>query len=90
MMSATAAKTGWMGTFSPVTFSHLLKQVADESRSGAFQIVSGNRIKTVHVDKGAISFATSNVRNDRLGESMLAHDSISTTDYKVASQRNAR
>ena len=87
MMSATAAKTGWMGTFSPVTFSNLLKQVAAESQSGAFQIVSGNRIKTVHVDKGAISFATSNVRNDRLGESMLAHDSISTTDYKVASQR---
>ena len=86
-MSATAAKTGWMGTFSPVTFSNLLKQVAAESQSGAFQIVSGNRIKTVHVDKGAISFATSNVRNDRLGESMLAHDSISTTDYKVASQR---
>ena len=87
MMSATAAKLGWMGNFSPVTFSHLLKQVADESRSGAFQIVSGDSIKTVHVDRGAVRFATSNVRDDRLGESMLAHDSISTTDYRVASQR---
>ena len=87
MMTATAAKSGWMGTFSPVTFSHLLKQVADESRSGAFQIVSGNRIKTVHVDRGAVRFATSNVRDDRLGESMLAHDSISTTDYRAASQK---
>ena len=87
MMSATAAKSGWMGTFSPVTFSHLLKQVADESRSGAFQIVSGDRIKTVHVDRGAVRFATSNVRDDRLGESMLAHESISTTDYRAASQK---
>ncbi len=87
MMSATAAKPGWMGNFSPVTFSHLLKEVADESRSGAFQIVSGDSIKTVHVDKGAVRFATSNVPDDRLGASMLAHDSISKMDYQIASQK---
>ncbi len=87
MMSATAAKSGWTGTFTPVTFSHLLKLVADESRSGAFQIVSGDRIKTIRVDRGAVRFATSNVRDDRLGESMLAHHSISAKDYRVASQK---
>jgi len=76
-----------MGTFSPVALGLVLKRVVDESRSGDLQVVSGNRVKTIRVEKGAIRFAVSNLREDRLGESMLSHDCISSNDYHVASER---
>ena len=60
---------------------------ADERRSGELQIVSGNWIKTIRVDDGAVRFAKSNMRQDRLGESMLAHEGISKIDYRLASER---
>jgi hypothetical protein len=76
-----------MGTFSPVAFTNVLKRVADEGRTGELQVVSGNWIKTIRVDDGAVRFAKSNMRRDRLGESMLAHDGISKGDYHLASER---
>ncbi len=76
-----------MGAFSPVAFTNVLKRVADEGRSGELQIVSGNWIKTIRVDDGAVRFAKSNMRQDRLGESMLAHECISKGDYRLASER---
>lgn len=86
-MTSVAAESGWMGAFSPVVFANVLKRVADEGRSGELQVVSGNWIKTIRVDDGAVRFAKSNMRRDRLGESMLAHDGISKGDYRLASER---
>ena len=86
-MTSVATESGWMGAFSPVAFTNVLKRVADEGRSGELQIVSGNWIKTIRVDDGAVRFAKSNMRQDRLGESMLAHECISRGDYRLASER---
>ncbi|GMR22611.1 MAG: hypothetical protein BMS9Abin37_0973 [Acidobacteriota bacterium] len=88
-MTSVAVESGWMGAFSPVAFTHVLKRVADEGRSGKLQVVSGNWIKTIRVDDGAVRFAESNMRRDRLGESMLAHERISKGDYRLASERMA-
>ena len=87
MMTSVATESGWMGAFSPVAFTNVLKRVADEGRSGELQIVSGNWIKTICVDDGAVRFAKSNMRQDRLGESMLAHECISKNDLRLASER---
>jgi Flp pilus assembly protein TadD len=78
-----------MGAFSPVALTNILKRVANESCTGELQVVSGNWIKSVRVDDGAIRFAKSNMREDRLGESMLAHECISRSDYHLASERMA-
>jgi len=89
MTTGATAETSWMGAFSPLAFTEVLKRVAQESRSGELRIVSGNWIKTIGVDAGAVRSATSNMRQDRLGESMLSHESISGSDFKVASEKMA-
>jgi hypothetical protein len=76
-----------VGTFSPVVLTRILKRTADEGRSGALQVVSGPSLKTIHFDHGSVRFAASNVRNDRLGESMLAHEFISRQDYERAVEK---
>lgn len=88
-MTSVATESGWMGAFSPVALTNILKRVANESCTGELQVVSGNWIKTIRVDEGAIRFAKSNMRQDRLGESMLAHECISRSDYHLASERMA-
>ncbi len=88
-MTSVATEPGWMGAFSPVALTNVLKRVASESCSGELQVVSGNWIKTIRVDDGAIRFAKSNMRQDRLGESMLAHECISRSDYRLASEKMA-
>ncbi len=86
-MTSVATESSWIGAFSPVAFTNVLKRVADEGRSGELQIVRGNWIKTIRIDDGAVRFAKSNMRQDRLGESMLAHEGISKIDYRLASER---
>jgi len=73
-----------VGTFSPVVLTRILKRTADEGRSGALQVVSGPSFKTIHFSHGSVRFAASNIRKDRLGESMLAHEFISRQDYERA------
>ena len=73
-----------VGAFSPVILTRILKHTADKARSGALQVASGPSVKTVHFDRGSVRFAASNIRRDRLGESMLAHEFISKEDYARA------
>jgi hypothetical protein len=73
-----------VGAFSPVVLTKILKHTADAGRSGALQVASGPSLKTVHFDRGSVRFAASNIRRDRLGESMLAHEFISKEDYALA------
>ncbi len=91
MIGADAAASR-VGTFSPVILTRILKRTSDEARSGALQVVSGPSLKTIHFDQGSVRFAASNIRKDRLGESMLAHEFISRQDYERAVERmkNAR
>ncbi len=85
-------QTDRVGAFSPVVLTRILKRTADEERSGALQVASGPSVKTVHFEHGSVRFAASNIRRDRLGESMLAHEFISQEDYEraVAKMKNDR
>ncbi len=76
-----------VGSFSPVVLTRILKRAADEGRSGALQVAAGPSVKTIHFDRGSVRFAASNVRRDRLGESMLAHEFISREDYARAVEK---
>jgi hypothetical protein len=86
-MLRTENDSGRVGAYSPVVLTEILKRTAEESRSGALQVVSGPSVKTVHFGMGKVRFAASNIRNDRLGESMLAHELISKHDFELASEK---
>lgn len=86
--NANASANGnWLGAHSPVVLSRLLRRFADENLSGDLQVVSGTFIKRVRVNKGKVRFATSNLRQDRLGESMLAHEFIDERAFELASDK---
>jgi Flp pilus assembly protein TadD len=84
LASMPGGQTDRVGAFSPVVLTRILKRTADEGRSGALQVACGPSVKTVHFDHGSVRFAASNIRRDRLGESMLAHEFISKEDYARA------
>lgn len=87
MTTLATTTDGWVGSYDPVVLTQVIKRAAFERQTGALSVVSGPSVKTVHFVKGSVKFAASNLRNDRLGESMLAHAFISEADYELASQK---
>jgi hypothetical protein len=85
--STTQVGADRVGAYSPVVLTEILRRTADEGRSGALHVVSGPSAKTIHFQDGSVRFAASNIRRDRLGESMLAHEFISKADYELASEK---
>src|SRR6187455_1954866 len=61
-----------------------LRQLAVERRSGDFQVQSGRAVKTIFFDNGRAIFAASNLKKDRLGESMVAHGRITAEEFRQA------
>jgi tetratricopeptide (TPR) repeat protein len=59
--------------------------MVEDNLSGDLQVVSGTSIKMVRVNGGKVSYATSNLREDRLGESMLSHALIDERLFARAS-----
>ena len=61
-----------------------LRQLAVERRSGDLQVQSGRAVKTVFFDGGRAIFAASNMKRDRLGESLVAQGRITAEEYRQA------
>ena len=61
-----------------------LRQLAVERRSGDLQLQSGRAVKTVFFDNGRAIFAASNLKKDRLGESLVAQGRITADEYRQA------
>jgi tetratricopeptide (TPR) repeat protein len=61
-----------------------LRQLAVERRSGDLQVQSGRAIKTIFFDNGRTIFAASNMKKDRLGESLVAQGRITAEEYRQA------
>ena len=61
-----------------------LRQLAVERRSGDLQVQSGRAVKTVFFDNGRAIFAASNMKKDRLGESLVAQGRITAEEYRQA------
>ncbi len=84
---ASTAAPEWVGTFNPVSLTSVLKRAAWEHRTGDLHVVSGPSVKIIHLDKGEIAFAASNLQGDWLGSCMLARKLITTKDFDLASSR---
>jgi tetratricopeptide (TPR) repeat protein len=63
-----------------------LWRLASERKSGDLQVTSGKVVKTVFLDHGRVVFAASNLKRDRLGESLVAVGKITDQQYQQATQ----
>jgi tetratricopeptide (TPR) repeat protein len=61
-----------------------LRRLAVERKSGDLHVRSGKLAKTIFFDHGRIVFAASNLRKDRLGESLVALGRITDTQFRQA------
>ena len=76
---------GWFGSLANVPLAEVFRRVAAEELSGDLQIHLGSAIKSVYFDHGFIVFAASNLKRDRLGESMIDAGRISRHEFALAS-----
>ena len=66
----------------PIT--ETLRRLSAEMRSGDLQVRSGKVVKTVFFDRGRLVFAASNLKKDRLGESLVAIGRITDEQFNKA------
>ncbi len=76
---------GWFGSLANVPVSEVFRRVASEELSGDLQVHFGTAIKTIYFDHGFVVFAASNLKRDRLGESMIDAGRISRHEFALAS-----
>jgi tetratricopeptide (TPR) repeat protein len=76
---------GWFGSLANVPLAEVLRRIAAEELSGDLQVHLGAGIKSVYFDHGFVVFAASNLKRDRLGESMIDAGRISRHEFAVAS-----
>ena len=84
-LERVASRVEWVGSLDAVPLAQFLRQIASEERSGDLQINLGSAIKSIYVDHGFVIFAESNLKRDRLGESLIADGRISRHEFALAS-----
>ena len=80
-----ASRVEWIGSLDAVPLAQVLRQIAAEERSGDLQINLGTAIKSIYFDHGFVVFAGSNLKRDRLGESLIEAGRISRHEFALAS-----
>jgi tetratricopeptide (TPR) repeat protein len=75
----------WFGSLANVPLAEVFRRVAAEELSGDLQVHLGSAIKSVYFDHGFVVFAASNLKRDRLGESMIDAGRISRHEFALAS-----
>lgn len=61
-----------------------LRRISAERRSGDLQVTAGSAVKTAYFDRGRLVFAASNMKQDRLGESLVDVGRITESEYAQA------
>ena len=74
----------WVGPLSATPLAEVLRKIALEERSGDLQVIFGETIKTIYFDRGFVVLAASNLKNDRLGESLIERGRISRHELALA------
>src|SRR5262245_11852095 len=64
--------------------SDTLRRLSAEMRSGDLQVRSAKVVKTLFFDRGRLVFAASNLKKDRLGESLVALGRITDEQFNQA------
>jgi tetratricopeptide (TPR) repeat protein len=75
----------WVGALSSVPLAEVCRRIVMEDKSGDLQVNLGSAIKTIYFDNGFVVFAASNLKRDRLGESLIEAGRISRHEFALAS-----
>ena len=84
-VKGVASRVEWIGSLDTVALAQVIRQIAAEERSGDLQINLGTAIKSIYFDHGFVVFAGSNLKRDRLGESLIEAGRISRHEFALAS-----
>ncbi len=76
---------GLVGSLAHTPLAEVFQRLVREGRSGDLQATTPTAIKTVYFDRGFVVFASSNLKEDRLGESMIEEGRISRHEFALAS-----
>lgn len=79
------ASIDWVGSLAHTPLAEVVRRIASEERSGDLQINLGSAIKSIYFDRGFAVFAASNLKRDRLGESLIEAGRISRREFALAS-----
>jgi tetratricopeptide (TPR) repeat protein len=74
----------YLADLSTTPLAEMLRRLAYERRSGDLHVRAGKLAKTAFFDHGRVVFAASNLRKDRLGESLMALGRITDADFREA------
>ncbi|MCX7830419.1 MAG: hypothetical protein N2445_05110 [Acidobacteria bacterium] len=72
---------------SQTAFPKALAQAYQRKETGALVVRAGEITKNIFLENGSVIFASSNDRNDRLGEMLVRRGVISITDFLKSSER---
>ena len=70
---------------SATPFAEVIRCVSADRRSGDLEVRHEETAKTVFFDRGRLIFAASNLKEDRLGEALVASGRISEADFERVS-----
>ncbi len=68
-----------------VPYAEIFRRVSSQRLSGDLQVRARRAAKIIFFDRGALVFAASNARKDRLGESLVALGHLSEKQFQSAS-----
>lgn len=72
---------------SETAFPKALAQAYQRKNTGALVVRAGEITKNIFLENGSVIFASSNDRNDRLGEMLVRRGVISITDFLISSSK---
>ena len=81
----TRASAGFIGSLAHTPLAEVFRRLVEEQRSGDLQVTGPSAIKTIYFDRGFIVFASSSLKADRFGESMIEAGRISRHQFALAS-----
>src|SRR5438094_845586 len=68
----------------------VLRNIYLERRSGSLRLIQEHSRKEIFFEFGAMIFASSNRREDRIGETMMRHGSITQENFDLAQAQMGR
>jgi hypothetical protein len=81
----TGSGAGLLGSLAHTPLAEVLRRIVLQELSGDLQVTIPNAIKTVYFDRGFVVFASSDLKSDRLGESMIEAGRLSRQEFALAS-----
>ena len=87
MIQLHSSKYRYSGRLEETPLPVILKKIGDYKVPGVIQVQNGFALKKLYIKLGRIIFATSNQKDDRLGEFLMARGVINEEQFAEATRR---